>query len=93
MSFAVSPVCEYVVDVMFTTSSVQVAPLSLEISILYPVTSEPPVFSGGSQKRSICVAETPFARRFKGAVGGFRRMSLTATESPRDQFRPWLPQV
>ena len=61
------PVSEYVEAVLpvFATSVLQLAPLSPDLSILYPVMAEPPLSAGGAQLKLICeedtvVAESPF---------------------------------
>ena len=62
-----SPVSEYAVAVLpvFATRVLQVVPPSIDLSILYAVTVEPPLSAGGAQLRLICeedtvVAESPF---------------------------------
>src|SRR5256885_10025392 len=72
--FAVSanPVSEYVVSVLsvFDTIVFQVEPQSVDLSILYPVTAEPPLLLGAVQLRLICDDETAVATRFRGSAGG-----------------------
>jgi len=60
-------VSEYAVAVLpvFTTRALHVEPPSADLSILYPVTAEPPLSAGGAQLKLICeedtvVAESPF---------------------------------
>ena len=52
----VSPLSEYVVAVepVLTTMVDQVEPLLADLSILYPVIADPPLFDGAVQERSIC---------------------------------------
>ena len=47
---------EYVVPVepVFDARTDQVVPLSVDLSILYPVIAEPPLFDGANQDRLIC---------------------------------------
>jgi len=61
------PVSEYVGAVLpvFATRVLQVVPPSIDLSILYAVTAEPPLSAGGAQLKLICeedtvVAESPF---------------------------------
>ena len=65
----VSPVSEYIVVALpvFTTSTVQVAPPSVDLSILYPVIAEPPLSVGGAQLKLICEEDTAVAA---SPVGG-----------------------
>jgi len=53
--FAASPISENVVDVdeVFATTVDQVEPSSTDLSILYPVTGEPPLSAGALQNRLI----------------------------------------
>src|SRR2546426_7461531 len=46
---------------VFTTSTVQVAPPSVVLSILYPVIAEPPLSVGGAQLKLICDEDTAVA--------------------------------
>jgi len=52
---AVSPVSEYVVAVEPVLARIvdQVEPLSVDLSILYPVIAEPPLLDGAVQERLI----------------------------------------
>ena len=52
----VSPVSEYVVAALpvFATIVDQVEPLSVDLSILYPVIAEPPLSVGAVHVRLIC---------------------------------------
>ena len=56
MVVCASPVSEYIVVALpvFTTSTVQVVPPSVDLSILYPVIAEPPLSVGGAQLKLIC---------------------------------------
>ena len=61
-----SPVSEYIVVALpvFTTSTVHVAPPSVDLSILYPVMAEPPLSAGAVHVRptweeEAAVAVTP----------------------------------
>ena len=58
-----SPVSEYIVVALpvFTTSTVHVAPPSVDLSILYPVMAEPPLSAGGAQLKLICEEDTAVA--------------------------------
>ena len=60
---ATSPVLEYVVEVEaeFATSVDHVVPLSVDRSIMYPVTAEPPLLAGPVQDRLICDVDTDVA--------------------------------
>lgn len=53
--FAASPMSENAVDVdeVFATTVDQVEPASTDLSILYPVTGEPPLSAGALQDRLI----------------------------------------
>ena len=68
---AASPVSEYVVDVLalFTTMVVNVTP-SVDLSILYPVIADPPLFAGAVQERLICDVDIAVAVRPVGGCGG-----------------------
>ena len=71
MVLAVSPVFEYVVPVLPVLDAIvdQVVPLSVDLSILYPVIAEPPLFVGAVQDRLICDDDTAVAVNPVGAVG------------------------
>ena len=65
----VSTVSEYEVAVLpvFATRVLQVEPLSVDLSISYPVMAEPPLSAGAVQLRLICEEETAAA---VGELGG-----------------------
>ena len=67
---AASPVSEYVVPVepVLDTMVDQVVPPSVDLSILYPVMAEPPLFVGAVQDRLICDDDTAVA---VNPVGGY----------------------
>ena len=54
---------------VFATTLVHVVPPSVDLSILYPVITEPPVFTGVHQERLICDGETVLAERYLGESG------------------------
>ena len=54
---------------VFATTLVHVVPPSVDLSILYPVITEPPVFTGVHQERLICDCETVLAERYLGGSG------------------------
>jgi hypothetical protein len=58
-----SPESEYVVPVEDVVDRMvdQVVPLSVDLSILYPVMAEPPLFVGAVQPRLICDEDTAVA--------------------------------
>jgi hypothetical protein len=62
-----NPVSEYGVEAVFDIDHVE--PPSVDLSILYPVIGEPPVFDGAIQPRLICDDEMVVAERFVGACG------------------------
>lgn len=66
-----SPVSEDVVDAdaVFATVVDQVVPLSVERSILYPVTAEPPLLDGVVQDKLICDDDDVVAARLVGDDG------------------------
>ncbi len=68
---ATSPVLEYVVDVLalLDTMVLHVAPASVDLSILYPVIADPPLFAGAVQERLICGDDTAVAVRPVGDCG------------------------
>ena len=68
---AASPVSEYVVDVeaVFDCMVDQVVPPSVDLSILYPVIDEPPLFDGAIQERLICDDDNTLAVRLVGGCG------------------------
>ena len=51
---ATSPASEYVVLAVFATGVDHVILLSADLSILYPVIAEPPLFAGAIHDRLIC---------------------------------------
>ena len=57
------------VEPVLDTMILQVVPPSVDLSILYPVIAEPPLFVGAVQLRLICDGETAVAERFVGADG------------------------
>ena len=63
MVVCASPVSEYIVVALpvFTTSTDQVVPPSVDLSILYPVIAEPPLSVGGAQLKLICEEDTAVA--------------------------------
>ena len=63
---------EYVVAAVpvFGTMVPHVAPPSVDLSIMYPVIGEPPLFAGAVQMRLICDDDTAVADRLVGADGG-----------------------
>ena len=71
MVLCTSPVSEYVVAVepVLDTIVDQVVPPSVDLSILYPVIAEPPLFVGAVQDRLICDDDTAVAVNPVGAVG------------------------
>ena len=71
MVLAASPVLEYVVPVeaVFATEVDQVVPLSVDLSILYPVIAEPPLLDGAVQPRLICDDDAAVAVRPVGDPG------------------------
>ena len=74
------PVSEYVVAVLpvFATSVLQLAPPSPDLSILYPVTAEPPLSAGAVQVRPICDAEAAVAVSPVGEAGATARVVADA---------------
>ena len=62
---------EYVVDVVpvFATIVDQVEPLFDDLSILYPVIADPPLFDGAVHDRLICDEEAAVAVRLVGVPG------------------------
>ena len=68
---AASPVSEYAVDVepVFDCVVDQVVPPSVDLSILYPVMAEPPLFDGAVQDRLICEEDIADAVNPVGAPG------------------------
>ena len=71
MVLAASPVSEYVVAVepVLDTIVDQVVPPSVDLSILYPVIAEPPLFVGAVQDRLICDDDTAVAVNPVGGDG------------------------
>ena len=74
------PVSEYVEAVLpvFATSVLQLAPLSPDLSILYPVMAEPPLSVGAVQVRPICDAEAAVAVSPVGEAGVMARVVADA---------------
>jgi hypothetical protein len=68
---AANPVLEYVVAVLPVLETIvdQVVPLSVDLSILYPVMADPPLFDGVVHDRLICDDETDVAVRPVGDCG------------------------
>jgi hypothetical protein len=68
---ATRPESEYVVPVepVLETIGNQVVPLSSDLSILYPVTGELPLFDGAVQDKLICDDDTVLAVRPVGGGG------------------------
>ena len=66
---AARPESEYVVPVepVLDCTVDHVVPLSVDLSILYPVIAEPPLFDGAIQDRLICDEDTVVAVRPAGA--------------------------
>ena len=54
---------------VFAITVDQVVPPSVDLSILYPVITEPPVFTGIHQERLICDGDTTVAVRYLGGSG------------------------
>ena len=86
---AASPVSEYVVAVepVLDTRTDQVVPLSVDLSILYPVIAEPPLFDGANQDRLICDDEIAIAASPVGGCGAVAMVpepvSRSATSVPK----------
>ena len=74
---ATSPASEYVVLAVFETGVDHVIPLSADLSILYPVMAEPPLFAGAIHDRLICDDEAAVAERPVGAPGAVDDVVLT----------------
>jgi len=77
----VSPVSEYVVAALpvFATIVDQVEPLSVDLSILYPVIAEPPLSVGAVHVRLICEGDAAVAARPDGDEGATARVVADAT--------------
>lgn len=69
--FAASPMSENAVDVdaVFVTMVDHVEPALVDLSILYPVIADPPLFVGTFQLRLICDDDTAVAARLAGGCG------------------------
>ena len=69
--FCDSTISEDVVDVepVLDTAVDQVTPLSVDLSISYPVMAEPPLLDGATHERLICEDETAVAVRPVGGCG------------------------
>ena len=63
--------------VLFTILD-QLVPLSADLSILYPVMAEPPLFDGAIQDRLICDDDTAAAVRPVGGCGAVSGGSVVA---------------
>ena len=59
----------YVALWVFALRVVHVVPPSVDLSILYPVIAEPPVFTGVHHERLICDGETTVALMYLGESG------------------------
>ena len=57
------------VDAVFATMVDQVEPAFVDLSILYPVIADPPLFVGAFQLRLICDDDTATAERLVGGCG------------------------
>ena len=68
---AVSPVSEYVVAVEPVVGTIvdQLVPPSADLSIMYPVIAEPPLFDGAVHDRLICDEENAVAVKPVGGCG------------------------
>ena len=55
---------------VFAVSVLQVVPLSVDLSIMYPLMGEPPLLLGAVQLRLICDAEIAVALTPVGGDGG-----------------------
>jgi hypothetical protein len=64
-----SPVSEYVVAVPVLDTRDQVEPPLYDLSILYPVIGEPPLFEGALHERLICDEEAVAAASPVGGCG------------------------
>ena len=56
-------------ELVLETIAYHVVPLSVDLSISYPVMVEPPLFDGAVQERLICDEETVVAVRPVGGCG------------------------
>ena len=56
-------------ELVLETIAYHVVPLSVDLSISYPVIAEPPLFDGAVQERLICDEETVVAVRPVGGCG------------------------
>ena len=76
----VSPVSEYVVAALpvFATIVDQVEPLSVDLSILYPVIAEPPLSVGAVHVRLICEGDAAVAASPVGVDGATARVVADA---------------
>ena len=63
---------------VFATTVFHVVPPSVDLSILYPVIAEPPLFPGAVQLRLICDGETVVACRPVGGCGGLVTLDVVA---------------
>ena len=62
----------------------QVVPPSVDLSILYPVIADPPLFDGAVQDRLICEEETVLAVRPVGALGAVFMIPLVVADAVLD---------
>ena len=76
----VSPVSEYAVAALpvFATNIVQVVPPSVDLSILYPVMTAPPLSAGAVHVRPICEEDAAVAARPVGDEGATARVVADA---------------
>ena len=64
---------------VFAATVVHVVPPSVDLSTLYPVIGEPPVFTGIHQERLICDGVTTVALIYLGESGEVAELVLTTT--------------
>ena len=85
MVLAASPVSEYVVPVepVLACTVDHVVPLLTDLSILYPVITEPPLFAGATQDKLICDVEMLVAVRPVGDPGAVA-VALVVAEAVLD---------
>ena len=62
----------------------QVVPPSVDLSILYPVIADPPLFDGAVHDRLICEEETVLAVRPVGALGAVFMIPLVVADAVFD---------
>ena len=68
----------------------QVEPPSGDLSIIYPVTGEPPLFAGAVQPRLICDADTAVAASPVGGCGAVAVALVVADAVPEGELVPIL---